>query len=146
MKAAIASCPSYSSGWGGIVSRASSEQGDHGVEVAALDGVGKAPDQPALAGGVGLRSVFAVGGRQPRPERRAGALEGALHRGLAGAEHLGDLGGAQAEHIAEDQSRALARGQVLEADDERELDRLPGLVARGRARGAVGTLSSRASG
>jgi hypothetical protein len=52
---------------------------------------------------------------------------------------------AEAEHIAQRQHRALARGQLLERDDERELDRLPGLEARLRP-GSVGMPSSRTSG
>jgi hypothetical protein len=40
------------------------EQGDHLVEVAALDGVGETPDQPALDGGVGPRGALAVGDGQ----------------------------------------------------------------------------------
>ena len=53
-------------------------------------------------------------------------------------EHLGDLGGAQPEHVAQHEHRALARGQVLEAGDERERDRLAQLVARLRAGRGVG--------
>jgi len=37
-------------------------------DVAALIGVGEAPDQLALAGGVAPRRALAVGGRQPRFE------------------------------------------------------------------------------
>ena len=122
------------------------EQRDHRVDVAALDGVGEAPDQLPLAGGVRPWRALAVGGRQLRSERRAGALQGALDRGLAGVEQLGDLGGAEAEHVAEHQGRALAGRQVLEGDDERELDRLPGLVARRRPRERSGMSSSSTSG
>src|SRR5215217_1020015 len=64
------------------------EQGDDLVDVAAVDGVREPPDQSALAGGVRPRRVVPVGGRQPRLERRAGALQGALDRGLARVEHL----------------------------------------------------------
>jgi hypothetical protein len=52
------------------------EQGDEVVDVAALDGVGEAPDQVAFAGGVRPRSAVAVGGRASRAAR--GALEGTL--------------------------------------------------------------------
>ena len=111
---------------------------DHAVDVAALDGVGEAPDQSALAGGVRARGALAVGGRQPLLEGCPGALQGALHRDLARVEHLGDLGGAEAEHVAQHECRALAGRQPLQRDDERKLDRLPGLVARRRPGGAVG--------
>ena len=42
------------------------EQRDDAVDVAALHGVGEAPDQLALARGVRQRRALAVGGRQPR--------------------------------------------------------------------------------
>ena len=45
--------------------------------------------------------------------------------------------GREAEHVAQDQHRALARGQVLERRDERELDALALLVARLGAGAAV---------
>jgi hypothetical protein len=44
------------------------EQGDDLVDVATLISVREAPDQLALAGGVGPRRTLAVGGRQPRFE------------------------------------------------------------------------------
>jgi len=113
------------------------EQVDDVVDVAALDGVGEARDQLALAGGVRPRGAVAVGGRQARFEGRSGALERALDRGLARVEHVGDLGGAEAEHVTQHECCALAGRQALEGDDERKLDRLPGLVARRRPGGAV---------
>ena len=76
--------------------------------VTALEGVGEAPDQPALAGRVRLWGELAVGGRQPRAQRRAGTLQGALDRELAGVEDVGDLGDAEAEHVAQHERRALA--------------------------------------
>ena len=54
------------------------EQGHEIVDVAALDGIGEASDQSALAGGVRLRRAFAVGGWTPFSQRRPGALQGAL--------------------------------------------------------------------
>jgi hypothetical protein len=86
-------------------------------------------DKSVFAGGVRHRRALAVGCRQPGVESRAGALQGALDRRLAGLEHVGDLGGAETEHVTEHERRALAGRQMLESDDERELDRLPGLVA-----------------
>jgi hypothetical protein len=53
------------------------------------------------------------------------ALQRAGHRGDAELEHLGDLLRRPAEHVAQEQDRALADRQVLERREERELDRLP---------------------
>jgi hypothetical protein len=93
-----------------------------------------------LAGGVGPGRALAGGGRQSIFQSRAGALQGAFDRRLAGFEHVGDLGGVVAEHVAQHERGALAGRQVLEGDDERELDGLPGLVARLGLLGAVGDL------
>ena len=111
------------------------------VDVAALDGVGKAPDQLALAGGVRHRRAISVG--KPLPERRPGPLQGALDGGLARVEHVRDLGGAVAEHVAQHERRALAGRQLLQGADERQLDRLPGLVAALRPGGAIRELLQR---
>src|SRR5215211_7594315 len=113
------------------------QQRDDAVDVATLDGVGKAPDQLALAGGVRQRRAIAVGGRKRPPERRPGPLQGILDRGLARIEDVCDLGGAEAEHVAQRERGALAGRQVLKGADERQLDRLPGLVAGLRPGGAV---------
>jgi hypothetical protein len=59
------------------------------VDVAALDGVGEAPDQLALAGELRARRALAVGGRQPRSSVARARCRSALDRGLAGVEHLG---------------------------------------------------------
>src|SRR5437763_1037042 len=53
---------------------------------------------------------------RPRP------LEGAVHRGDARLEELRDFGGLPAQHLAEDQHRALAGREVLERGDEGEPD------------------------
>ncbi len=45
------------------------------------------------------------------------------------SQRLGDLLGREAEHLAQDQHRALGGRQVLERGDERELDALAPLVA-----------------
>src|SRR5919206_468470 len=63
-------------------------------------------------------------------ERGAGTLQRAPDRGFACFEHLGHLGGAEAEHLAQDERRALAGRQVLEACRERQPDSFSGLVAR----------------
>ena len=114
------------------------EQGDDAVDVAGLDRVGEAADDLALALGVRQRRPFAPGRGQARLERRARAAQQAVDRRLAGLEHLGDLGGAEAEHVAQHEHRALLRREVLEADDERQRDRLLGLVARLRSGRVVG--------
>ena len=54
-----------------------------------------------------------------------------------GVEYLGDLLGAEAEHVAQHEHRALLRREVLKADDERQRDRLFGLVARLRSGSVV---------
>ena len=59
-----------------------------------------------------------------RLERGASPLQGAVDRGNARLQQLGSLGRLPAEHLAEDQHRALLRRQVLQSRDERELDRL----------------------
>ena len=59
-----------------------------------------------------------------RLERGASPLQGAVDRGDARLQQLGSLGRLPAEHLAEDQHRALLRRQVLQSRDEREPDRL----------------------
>ena len=98
------------------------EQSDHLVDVAALDRLREAPNQPALGGGVGTRGALAVDVRQSLFQGCTGALQGALDRELARFEHLGGLGDAEAEHVAQHQHHALARRQGLKRGNERELD------------------------
>ena len=57
------------------------------------------------------------------------ALQGAVDRRRRRLERVGDLAAREAEHVAQDQHGALARRQVLERGDERELDALALLVA-----------------
>ena len=59
-----------------------------------------------------------------RLERRPRALQRAVDGGDARLEQLRDLARLPAQHLAEDQDRALARRQVLQRGDEREPDRL----------------------
>ena len=81
-------------------------------------------------------------------ERRPGALERAVDRGHARLQELGGLGRLPAQHLAEDQRRALAGRQVLKRRDEGEPDasraprpRPPGRLGRrapsGSARSSV---------
>jgi hypothetical protein len=51
-----------------------------------------------------------------------GALEGAVNRGRGCLEHVGDLAGREAKHIAKDQDGPLPGRQMLERRDEGELD------------------------
>jgi len=50
----------------------------------------------------------------------------------------GRLAGAEPEHVAQDEHGALLRRQVLQTNDERQRDRLPGLVTGLRSRSCVG--------
>ena len=63
-------------------------------------------------------------------------LEGAVDGRDRGVERLRDLAGREAEHLAQDQHRALVGGQVLERRDEGQLDALAQLVA-GLGRGVA---------
>jgi len=80
---------------------------------------------------------IAVGG-EPDLQGRPGALQGALDRGFRGVEHAGCFSGRVAEHVAEHQDGTLARRQVLQGGDERQLDRLLGVVAGLRPGRGVG--------
>ena len=90
----------------------------------------------SLEFGSGARSRPAGG--QARLERRARAAQQAVDRWRGGIEHLGDLPGAEAEHVAQHEHRALLRREMLKADDERQRDRLFRLVARLRSGSLVG--------
>ena len=57
------------------------------------------------------------------PRRRPGALQGAVDRDDRRVQQLGHLAGLPAQHIPQDQDRALARRQVLEGNDKGETDR-----------------------
>jgi hypothetical protein len=76
----------------------------------------------SLEFGSGARSRPAAGRRDWKGRTRA--AQEAVDRGLAGIEHLGDLPGAEAEHVAQHEHRALLRREMLTADDERQRDRL----------------------
>ena len=102
--------------------RVLAQQRDEAVDVGALPGVDVAAQQVAL-------------GRPRRPrrrrrelgvDRRPRPLQGAVDRGDGRVEQLGDLGRGPAEHVAQDQDRPLAAGQVLDRGQEGELDALRG--------------------
>ena len=60
-------------------------------------------------------------------QRRAGPLERAGHRLLAGVQDAGGLAGVEAEHVTEDDDGTLTRRQQLQGRDEGQRDRIPGL-------------------
>ena len=109
--------------------------GQHGhdrVDVAALHRVdvalARSPRSSRVAERAQRRLLALLG--QPLVERLAGALQRAVDRGDRRVERLGDLACREAEHVAQDQHRALARRELLERGDERQLDALALLVAR----------------
>ena len=114
------------------------QRGDR-ADVAALPGGDELADQhaQALVPERAQRRLLALAG-EALVDGLVRALERAVDRGGRRLQRLGDLGAREAEHLAEDQHRALARGQVLERGDERELDALALLVGEagvaGRAR------------
>ena len=65
-------------------------------------------------------------------EPGAGALQAALHRGSGGVEDFRGLGRGEGQHLAQDRDRALTGGEVLQARDERQPQRLPRDHHRGR--------------
>jgi hypothetical protein len=65
-------------------------------------------------------------------------LQGAIDRGHAQVQQAGDLGGAPAQDVSQDEHRALARRQQLEGPQESERDRLARVVSRlGSCRGSA---------
>ena len=84
------------------------EHRDQSRRVALLHRAGEAANQFAFANRAGQRDALAITGRKARIERHANALQRALDRRFAGFEHLGDFGGAKAEHLAKHERRALA--------------------------------------
>ena len=101
------------------------------VHVAVLPRAHVGPDQllDALVAEQAERRLLALLGKLLL-DGLAGALERAVHRRDGGVERLRHLVRREAEHLAQDQHRALVRGQVLERRDERQLDALAQLVAR----------------
>src|SRR3954470_1313636 len=75
--------------------------------------------------------------RQTRLERRTRAAQQAVDGRLGGVECLGDLRGAEPQHIAEHEHRSLLWRQMLEAGDEGQRDRLLGLIEGVRSRSVV---------
>ena len=119
------------------------------VDVARLEGgrvpAGEVRHRAVAEGAQGLELTAL---RQRGGRGRAGPLQGAGHRGDRGVELKRGLGGGEAEHVTENEHRALQRRQFLEQDHERDLDALPLLVAglggRRAARLATGQGTARA--
>jgi hypothetical protein len=76
-------------------------------------------------GRIDARRPFAAALGQVLPHRRPRALERAVDRRRARLEHVRGLPGRAAEHVAQDQHRALERRETLDRDEVRELDGLP---------------------
>src|SRR3954451_19390315 len=85
------------------------EERDDLVRVAALDCVGEATDQLALARGARHWRALAVAYPKPALERPSRALERTLDRGLARLEHVRDLRRSKSEHVAQHQNCSLPR-------------------------------------
>ena len=98
------------------------ERGER-VHVVALEGVDVARQERSLLLVHRFRRLRAI--RVGRGERRPSALEGAVDRCDRRVEQLRDLVRLPAQHLAQDEHRALLRRQVLERGHEREADRLP---------------------
>src|SRR2546430_11933389 len=76
-----------------------------------------------------FRSLLALLG-EPLIDRLAGALESAVDRGGRGIEGLRDLLGREAEHLPQDQHRALAGGARRSEEHTSELQSQSNLVCR----------------
>ena len=104
------------------------EQRDEAGHVVALEGGEVAVEQRGLVGRYRVRA----GGVGERGQGGAGALQRTVDRRHAGAEEAGHLRCLPAQHLAEDEDRALPCGQVLQRGDEREAHGVPGHRDLGR--------------
>ena len=106
------------------------EQGHERVDVAGLVGAGEAVDELALLGRARTwRQFVFCGWGEPLPDDGPRPLEGARHGLLARVEDGGDLAGAVAEDVAQDEDSSLTRRERLECREERDRDRFARLVA-----------------
>ena len=105
------------------------EHGEDAGRISALQGIAETFHEPLnlLVAERARRRLLAPIG-DPLLDGSAGALEGAVHRGIRRPERLGHLRGGEGEHLPQDQHRALTRWQMLERGDERELHGLALLV------------------
>ena len=135
----IAAMPWYWCGAGGMASQASSVSSATTPSMsAATYASAKRRASVALPVRPRPRCPAAPGLVAALLQRGAGALQRALDRGRAGAEHVGHLAGGEAEHVAQHERGGLAGRHALQAGDERQLDRLGWLVAGIGARSGVG--------
>src|SRR5215207_1576499 len=67
--------------------------------------------------------------RKPPIDGPPGTVERAVDRGDGGVQLLGDLARREADHVAEDQNRALSRREMLQCSDEGELQGLSLFIA-----------------
>ena len=93
-----------------------------------LDQIAKRPNQRVLPIDYGPQSDAHAGPGVPLVDRLARPLQRAVDRGDGHVERVAGLLRREVEHLAQDQHGALARRQVLERGDERELDALARLV------------------
>src|SRR5690242_4479902 len=107
------------------------------LSVAALDRGGEAAHELALPRGTRERCALAGARDRAFIYRRSRSLQRAFDGRFAALEHLGDLTGEEAEHVAEHKRSTLARRQMMQRNHECESDRLSCFVARLRARGGV---------
>ena len=135
---AIASRPWYSSGCGGIVSRASSVSSESAASMSPRSTA--AANRPTSSRS---RAEWGRGACSRPPagrrcvDRRACPLQRSFDGCFAGVEHLGHFGRAEAEHVAEHERGPLAGRQVLQRGHECETDRLSRLVAGLRSGSSV---------
>jgi len=106
------------------------EHGEDAGRISALQGIAETFHEPLnlLVAERACRRLLAPIG-DPLLDGSAGALEGAVHRGIRRSERLGHLRGGEGEHLPQDQHGALTRWQMLERGEERELQGLALLVS-----------------
>ena len=126
---ATIAAPPTTAGWGGIVITASSRSSaTSAVDVGALPGVDVAAQQLALRPRGRARPTRAGASASIVARARCSALlTAATVVSSSSATSVAD----PAEHVAQDQHRALAAGQPLDRGQERELHALAQRVARG---------------
>src|SRR6516225_8026519 len=106
------------------------EHRDEGVDIVPLPGGNVALDEPAqlVVAETAKRLLLRLAG-EPFVYRLVRSLQGAVDRYRCRLQRRSGLSGGEAEDVAEDQHRPLARRQVLECRDEGKLDTLALLIA-----------------
>ena len=105
-----------------VLGRVLVQQRDERLHVVTLEGADIAGEELPLALVHRVERCARVAGGH----RRAGPLQRAVDRRVGRLEQLGDLFGAPAQHLTQDEDGALARRQVLQCGDEREPDGVAG--------------------